>query len=390
MKTKNLINLAKVSLFSLGLFMTSCSNESFDELPNPVGEQPQLIEKFFLGESIQVEDLGEGLYLHDDVIFTEDQLTDSAIDFNKSPEPGTDEDQKLGLAGGVRKWPNNTVIYVLDNSLTSNQIQVTLNSMQEWSTKTNVRFKERTNENYYVTIRNNGNTCNCGSANLGVIGDRGRINIGTRTSEVVMIHEIGHTLGYIHEQNRSDRDDHVIIRFENIQDGAESQFRKSNSAQLIGDFDIQSTMMYGAFTFSKNGQPTITLLDGSTHPRRQPRLSAGDIAGTNQVYPGDGGGGDGGGDNDICAGVEEWVRGRQYNVGDRVTYQGFLYERDFTRWNRIGQCENTNPNPADICEGVEPYNRSRRYSPGDEVTYQGFLYELQSNFRWANQGRCGN
>ncbi|TPN81715.1 M12 family metallopeptidase [Aquimarina algicola] len=390
MKFKNVVKSTTVTTLILGLIAASCSSEDFEEAPENSDNEVQLTEKFFLGEKVLVEKIDSETYKLDgsDILLSPDQLSDAAFDLKQNPEPTGEVSTKLGLAGGIRKWPNNTVIYVLDNSLTANQIEVTRNSMEEWSTKTNVKFKQRTNENYYVTISNDGRSCNCGSANLGVIGNRGVIRIGTRTSEVVMIHEIGHTLGYIHEQNRSDRDNHVRILFENIQNGAESQFRKSDRAQLIGDFDIQSTMMYGAYTFSKNGRPTITRLDGSVYPRRSARLSSGDIAGTNQAYPGDNGGGDGNGNPDTCEGVEEWSRNRSYQVGDRVTYRGFLYERDFSRWNRIKEC-GSNPE-EDICNGVSEYSRNTRYSAGDKVTFRGFLYELQSNGRWSNQGQCGN
>ncbi|MDH7445009.1 M12 family metallopeptidase [Aquimarina sp. 2201CG14-23] len=391
MKTKNLLNLSKAAFICLGILVGSCTNETFEEAG--VNGDDQLIKKFFNDDIVLVKDLGDGTYLGGDIIYTAEQLTDKRVGYSNDPTPGEELDEKLGLYRGIQKWPNNTIIYVFDSNLSNNQIQVSLNSMQEWTTKTNIKFKERTNENYYVTITSSGAGCNCASANLGVNGNRGRINMGIRTSEVVMIHEIGHTLGYIHEQTRSDRDNHVRILFENIQDGAASQFRKNNNSVNIGEFDIKSTMMYGAYTFSKNGQPTIVQLDGTTHPRRRPELSPGDITGTNQVYPaGDGdGGGDGDGDgngNDICEGIDEWVRGQQYSVGDKVTYQGFLYERDFNRWNRLGECGDTQT--ADICEGISPYSGNTSYSPGDQVTYNGYLYTLQSNRRWSNQGRCAN
>ncbi|AXT60750.1 peptidase M12 [Aquimarina sp. AD10] len=389
MKTKNLINLAKVSALSLGLFFTSCSNESIEDLPEETGgEQEQLVDKYFKGDLIQVEDIGNNTFKFGDVLFDSAQLSDEIVAYDANPEPGAglSSDPKLGLAGGVRKWPNNTIIYVLDNSLSSNQRQVTFDAMDEWKNKTNIRFKERTNESFYVTIRNSGAQCNCASASLGVQGTRGTINMGVRTGFGVMTHEIGHTLGYLHEQNRSDRDQFVRIFPENIQDGAISQFRVDNNSVNPGRFDVESIMIYSSFTFSKNGQPVMLELDGSRIPFRS-RLSAGDIAGTNQLYPG-GDGGDGGGDTDTCEGVDEWVRGRQYTVGDRVTYRGSLYERDFSRWNRIKECDATTP--QDICEGVAAYNRGTRYRAGDRVTFQGFLYELQSNGRWSNLGQCAN
>jgi len=383
MKTTKIINSFKLGVLCASLFVASCTTENFEE---PTETEVQLTKKFFNGESILVEELADGTFKYGDMILLEEQVSDNFIEVNNNPAPDEDID-KLGFHRGVRKWPNNTIIYVFDNNLTSNQIRVSKNSMQEWTSKTNIKFKERTNENYYVTITNSGRNCNCASANLGVNGTRGRINMGVRTSEVVMIHEIGHTLGYIHEQTRSDRDNHVKILWENISGGAESQFRKNTNSQNIGEFDIKSTMMYGAYTFSKNGRPTITLLDGSTHPRRQPKLSEGDISGTNQIYPADDGGTDTG--NDICKGISEWTSGQQYTVGDKVTYQGYLYERDFSRWNRLGKCgEDTQT--TDICDGVSAYNRNTSYTPGDQVTYNGYLYTLQDNRRWTNNGKCGS
>lgn len=390
MKTKNLINLAKVSALSLGLFFTSCSNESIEDLPEETGgEQEQLVDKYFRGDLVKVKDLGNGTFQWGDVLFDEAQLSDEKLAFDENPEPGAglSTDPKLGLAAGVRKWTNNTIVYIIADGFSQRVLTEIQASMDEWTSKTSIKFKKRTNESNYITIRPNGQACNCGSANLGMNGSRGGVNLGSGSRRGVIIHEFGHTLGYMHEQNRSDRDQFVDIFPENIQDGAISQFRKSTNSINPGAFDPNSTMIYSSFTFSKNGQPVMLLKNGNRIPFRN-GLSAGDISGTNQLYPGGNGGGDGGGDTDTCEGVDEWVRGRQYNVGDRVTYRGFLYERDFSRWNRIKECDATTP--QDICEGVAEYNRGTRYSAGDRVTFRGFLYELQSNGRWSNLGQCAN
>ena len=97
-------------------------------------------------------------------------------------------------------------------------------------------------------------------------------------------------------------------------------------------------MMYGSYTFSKNGKPTITDLNGNVLPRRRAQISALDIEGTNSVYPSNTTPPNP--TNDPCDGVNEWSRNKRYSVGDKVTYQGYLFERDFTRWNLIVKCGN--------------------------------------------------
>ncbi len=70
-------------------------------------------------------------------------------------------------------------------------------------------------------------------------------------------------------------------------------------------------------------------------PRRRAALSTLDIEGTNSAYPGDNGNPGGSGP---CDGIDEWVAGQSYSVGDQVTFRGFLFERDFTTWINKGSC----------------------------------------------------
>ncbi|MFS4469515.1 M12 family metallopeptidase [Maribacter sp. 2210JD10-5] len=340
-RSGRIVSTLQFLLIFMALSLASCTEDVIEEqdegtVNEEVLSESQFVTKYFLGEPVKVRLEDDGTYSlagSDTRLFSE-QLSDNAGSFEENPVPDAAE-TGLALGGGIRKWTDGVVYYVI-NGLSSSVRSELQKSFDEWTSKTNVRFKERTNQSNYITISSSGSNSNSGVATLGMNGSRGFIRLGTRATAVVIIHELGHTLGYIHEQNRSDRDDFVRINFENIQEDAVDQFFKSTSATfLTGQFDVNSTMMYGSFTFSKNGNPTITDLNGNVLPRRQARISSLDIAGTNALYPSSDSGPD---TTNPCDGVSEWSRFTRYSVGDRVIYRGRLYERDFTRWNLIANC----------------------------------------------------
>lgn len=328
-----------LSLLTAFIVLSSCNKDELSGETNILLTESYRISKYFMGQKVKVslEDDGTySLYGNSDIRLFADQLADSPLAYKKNPSPG-DTNQKLAMGGYVRKWSNNTVVYVLDDNLSSDVLSELQRSFDEWESKTSIRFKERTDETDYITITSNGQSCNCGVATLGMNGDRGYIRLGSGSTAVVIIHEIGHTLGYLHEQNRPDRDNYIVVNYNNVQDGYANQFDVSTNAVLLtDDFDISSTMMYGSYTFSKNGQPTITDLNGDVLPRRAARISEGDVKGTNNAYPGDGGNGNP--PVDPCEEVLPWNPNSSYTVGDRVTYNGNLYERDYTGWIYVSPC----------------------------------------------------
>ena len=82
----------------------------------------------------------------------------------------------------------------------------------------------------------------------------------------VVIHEIGHAIGFFHEQSRPDRDDHVTIHFENIEDGACKEFKKHSEQKITTNnipYDHASIMHYGSHVskfLRQNQTKTIPLL----------------------------------------------------------------------------------------------------------------------------------
>jgi hypothetical protein len=77
------------------------------------------------------------------------------------------------------------------------------------------------------------------------------------------MHELGHALGMAHEQARPDRDQFVVIHWDNIEEDKAYNFEVDANGFADVDYDYQSLMHYdsGAFAVDQS-QPTITKVSG--------------------------------------------------------------------------------------------------------------------------------
>ena len=88
----------------------------------------------------------------------------------------------------------------------------------------------------------------------------GCVNIGT------VIHELGHAIGFWHEQSRPDRDRYVIVHRQNIIPNHEHNFNVRRDSDYHGElYNFGSVMHYGGTAFSRNGRPTISVRDQLLH-----------------------------------------------------------------------------------------------------------------------------
>lgn len=99
-------------------------------------------------------------------------------------------------------------------------------------------------------------------------------------------HELGHTIGFLHQHNHPDRDKHLNIHWENITTDMKDQFIKSLSQSAkLGPYDPSSIMHYSSLVGSVSLEagdiaglfaPSLTLKDGSRLDSST-TLSVGDI-----------------------------------------------------------------------------------------------------------------
>uniref|UniRef100_A0AAZ3PR53 Metalloendopeptidase n=1 Tax=Oncorhynchus tshawytscha TaxID=74940 RepID=A0AAZ3PR53_ONCTS len=129
------------------------------------------------------------------------------------------------------------------------------------------------------------------------VGRRGNgpqaISIGKNCDKFgIVVHELGHVIGFWHEHTRPDRDDHVTIIRDNIQPGQEYNFLKMEPGEVnsLGEpYDFDSIMHYARNTFSR-GMFLDTILPSRDENGIRPaigqrtRLSKGDISQARKLY----------------------------------------------------------------------------------------------------------
>ncbi len=184
--------------------------------------------------------------------------------------------------GGVTYWPSGIVPYDFVTSGTgavsvANQ-NAAISAMNAIGARAGVTFRPATGSDVN-RIRWQNSAFN--NSPVGVQGGAQIINIFNWNFEIIMCHELYHSLGFWHEQSRTDRDSFVTINGANICGSAGSGACSPNVCQLCSDgtnfvscafnfnitatslaygfYDFDSFMHYGRTAFSCNGLDTITV-----------------------------------------------------------------------------------------------------------------------------------
>ncbi|KAH8382433.1 hypothetical protein KR009_003504, partial [Drosophila setifemur] len=192
-----------------------------------------------------------------------------------------------------RTWDYGVIPYEIDGIFSGAHKALFKQAMRHWENFTCIKFVERDaklHANYiFFTVKN----CGCCSF-LGKNGNgRQPISIGRNCEKFgIIIHELGHTIGFHHEHARGDRDKHIIINKANIMRGQEYNFDVLSPEEVdlpLLPYDYHSIMHYAKNSFSKSSYlDTITPIGipAGTHLElgQRRRLSRGDIVQANLLY----------------------------------------------------------------------------------------------------------
>ena len=166
--------------------------------------------------------------------------------------------------------------------MSANDVRV-LGAVADWEAKTCIRFTQCASEEgcarpYIRFIAGGGCSSPVGTSSTRV----NTINLASGCSTGSTIHEIGHSLGLLHEQMRKDRDEYVVVDLTAVLSGYGGNFNKmSSSGHDLGAYDYSSIMHYHSTAFSNGNGPTII----APQPIGQrSSLSNGDVAAIQFMY----------------------------------------------------------------------------------------------------------
>ncbi|KAG8221972.1 hypothetical protein J437_LFUL016521 [Ladona fulva] len=139
---------------------------------------------------------------------------------------GRREGRRVARAATARKervWDFGVIPYEIDANFSGAHKALFKQAMRHWENHTCVKFVERgvDHPNYILFTER---PCGCCS----FVGKRGNgaqaISIGKNCDKFgIVVHELGHVVGFWHEHTRPDRDNHVQIVRENIMAGESSR-----------------------------------------------------------------------------------------------------------------------------------------------------------------------
>lgn len=189
----------------------------------------------------------------------------------------------------VEIWPGGVLPYAISPDLSAEQADMIQEAIGEFHSKTNLRFVEYSGQEadalHFISDPER-----CASY-VGRVGGHQPILVGPGCGKKEMVHELMHALGFIHEHQRSNRDQYLnihaanilpdkLINFDILPQDHQEIYRRLSQA-----FDWKSVTFYPPEAFAKSeGLHTMSSKDPQYTPAPSLGLSPGDVLKIQEVY----------------------------------------------------------------------------------------------------------
>ncbi|XP_074102662.1 protein tolkin-like [Cotesia typhae] len=195
-------------------------------------------------------------------------------------------------------WKGGIVPYEFAYHISGKQRRIIRKAMRKWEKSTCVQFvpiNRQVHQKYLLFTKSK--ACKCCFIDHAPKILYQTINLVDRCYyKRILLHELGHALGFRHEHNHPERDQYVKVNFSIIEDDDVIQYQKYSPNQvdtLLVPYDLDSIMHYSQFISFDNLSINVTIPIPANHEelvssngliKINEKLSNGDIAAANLMY----------------------------------------------------------------------------------------------------------
>ncbi|XP_061182910.1 MAM and LDL-receptor class A domain-containing protein 1-like [Saccostrea echinata] len=194
------------------------------------------------------------------------RLTQQQLDDLKNNSGGR---KRRNFLKSAPLWPDNIIPYTIDSSLSNKQRNVDVinkgikqfadYTCLKWVPQGSTEAQKLTHSSYIEFFSGSGCWSYVGKVFSGKqqvsLRDPGCVSVSTT------VHEMTHAIGQMHEQSRTDRDNHVTMLWANTQGGTGNNNMAKSNTHDYNPYDYESVLQYSLTAFSTNGKPTMEFRD---------------------------------------------------------------------------------------------------------------------------------
>ncbi|XP_023223900.1 bone morphogenetic protein 1-like isoform X1 [Centruroides sculpturatus] len=197
----------------------------------------------------------------------------------------------LAISDTNSLWEDGIVPFEISPNISESLRRTIRTAIRKWESVTCLRFvlADETIHEYSVYFENEGE-CGCCSY-VGKYGRKQEITLMEDGCNLIstVLHEIGHAIGFHHEQMRPDREKYIKVLYEHIEEAYADQYEKLSEEDIdtLGfTYDFDSIMHYASDYFSSGGETMAIINNHTGMPLNEERhfLSRLDIAIANKLY----------------------------------------------------------------------------------------------------------